>query len=208
MPNANTAVRMMIGGVPVQPFSMATLPPLGNPNPQLADALKQLSAAKYGRPKAQVEADIFKRLTTQTPAMPTLPAGFGNQPPPRSGSWDMPKSTNPSISPTLKPKAPGTGASFLDEWLAKRKDTAQPITRPSMSSQTAPASARVPDSKLTTEPAPATITPIMKNTDLPSNEHNSTPGQGEFKINRDNNAQATQDHTVHIDKDGNLSFEQ
>ncbi|HET7827553.1 MAG TPA: ATP-binding protein, partial [Candidatus Saccharimonadales bacterium] len=47
LPNYNTAVRMMIGGVPVQPFSMATLPPLGNPNPQLADALKQLSAAKY-----------------------------------------------------------------------------------------------------------------------------------------------------------------
>jgi hypothetical protein len=33
LPNYNTAVRMMIGGVPVQPFSMAILPPLGNPKP-------------------------------------------------------------------------------------------------------------------------------------------------------------------------------
>src|SRR3982751_4971269 len=65
LPNYNTAVRMMIGGGPVQPFSMAPLPPLGNPNQHLADALKQLSAAKYGKPKAQVEAEIFKRLETQ-----------------------------------------------------------------------------------------------------------------------------------------------
>ena len=57
LPNANTAVRMMIGGVPVQPFSMATLPPLGHPNQQLSDALKQLSWAKYGRPKAEVEKE-------------------------------------------------------------------------------------------------------------------------------------------------------
>jgi hypothetical protein len=62
LPNHNTAVRMMIGGVPVQPFSMATLPPLGSPNPQLADALKQLSAAKYGRPKATVASRPRLRL--------------------------------------------------------------------------------------------------------------------------------------------------
>src|SRR3990172_1008090 len=72
LPNYNTAVRMMIGGVPVQPFSMATLPPLGEPNKQLSDALKQLSAAKYGRPKATVESEIFKRLETK-PRQPSLP---------------------------------------------------------------------------------------------------------------------------------------
>jgi hypothetical protein len=42
LPNANTVVRMMISGVPMQPFSMATLPPLGSPNNQLMEALKQL----------------------------------------------------------------------------------------------------------------------------------------------------------------------
>src|SRR6185369_3313133 len=51
VPNYNTVVRTLIGGVPTQLFSMATLPPLGKPNEQLATALKQLSAAKYGRPK-------------------------------------------------------------------------------------------------------------------------------------------------------------
>jgi len=37
-------------------------PPLGHPNPQLADALKRLSAAKFGKPRNEVEREIFKRL--------------------------------------------------------------------------------------------------------------------------------------------------
>src|SRR6185369_4605312 len=70
VPNYNTVVRTLIGGVPTQPFSMATLPPLGTPNEQLASALKQLSAAKYGRPKALVEKEIFERLATNAPPAP------------------------------------------------------------------------------------------------------------------------------------------
>src|SRR6185369_6056126 len=46
VPNYNAIVRTLINGVPTQPFSMATLSPLGTPNPQLATALKQLSSAK------------------------------------------------------------------------------------------------------------------------------------------------------------------
>src|SRR5206468_9915132 len=65
VPNYNTIVRTLIGGVPTQPFSMNTLPGLGTPNPRLAEALKQLSAAKYGRPKAAIEKDIFARMATK-----------------------------------------------------------------------------------------------------------------------------------------------
>ena len=82
MPNYNAAVRMLINGVPTQPFSMATLPPLGNPNQKLASALKQLSAAKYGRPKAQVEKEIFERLATIAEPPATAPmGGVGGRPP-------------------------------------------------------------------------------------------------------------------------------
>ncbi len=38
VPNYNSIVRTLVNGVPTQSFSMATLPPLGNPNPGLADA--------------------------------------------------------------------------------------------------------------------------------------------------------------------------
>jgi hypothetical protein len=79
IPNHNTVVRTLIGGVPTNPFSMSTIPPLGSPNYQLAEALKQLSAAKYGRPKAKVEAEIFKRLATAEPEKPVAaPNRFGS----------------------------------------------------------------------------------------------------------------------------------
>lgn len=123
IPNHNTIIRTLIGGVPTQPFSMATLPPLGQPNEQLADALKQLSAAKYGRPKALVEKDIFERLATlpDTPAAarPLAPNGFGSAQPAAFGQPPRPPMAG----------AAGGTASFLDEWLNKRKSSG-PLLRP------------------------------------------------------------------------------
>jgi len=116
LPNYNTVTQMLIGGVPTQPFSMATIPPLGKPNAQLAVALKQLSAAKFGRPKATVESEIFARLATKEDARP---AGLGPSP---YGQPPAPYGTRPG-SPPSRPNipAPASGSSFLDEWLAKRQ---------------------------------------------------------------------------------------
>lgn len=122
VPNYNTIMRTLIGGVPTQPFSMTTLPPLGNPNPKLADALKQLSAAKYGRPRAAVEKEIFERMATKPDTRPAFgpPASpFASSPLTTAGQPALagsPASTGsrPAPGPT------GTG-SFLDEWLAKRQ---------------------------------------------------------------------------------------
>jgi len=135
MPNYNAGVRMLINGVPTQPFSMATLPPLGNPNYKLADALKQLSAAKYGRPKAQVEKEIFDRLATKPEPVPPRP--MGGQSPYAPGGFGASAQQQPmapygpvqaqNYAPA--PKAPGTG-SFLDEWMTKRQDTQRPLLRP------------------------------------------------------------------------------
>lgn len=106
LPMANAIVRTLVGGVPTQPFSMADLPMLTHSNKQLADALKQLSAAKYGRPKAQVEADIFARLKTEEKPK----TSFGN----------MNSGDNFGGAPGGTPKM--NKSSFFDEWLAKRKD--------------------------------------------------------------------------------------
>lgn len=108
LPMANMIARTLIGGVPTQPFSMMGLPILGNSNKQLAQALKQLSAAKYGRPKSIVEAEIFKRLTTEKPDKPPM---FGGP----SNLSDLSRSSNGSVN------VMGSQASFLDEWLAKRR---------------------------------------------------------------------------------------
>lgn len=114
VPNYNTIVRTLVDGVPTQPFSMATLPPLGAPNPKLSVALKQLSAVKYGRPRQQVDREITERMKTLTPPAPPAgawPANATRPAPSMSGTGAM---ANPSAVGGSKP-------SFLDEWLNKRK---------------------------------------------------------------------------------------
>src|SRR3989344_9542717 len=58
VPNYNTIVRTLIGGVPTQPFSMATLPPLGNPSKELLLDLKKFFLAQIvGRARGEVEKE-------------------------------------------------------------------------------------------------------------------------------------------------------
>jgi hypothetical protein len=115
VPNHNTIVRTLIGGIPTQPFSMATLPPLGTPRPRLATALKQLSSAKYGRPRSVVESEIIKRMATQG----GLPA---------SGAASTARSNTRLAASTAQPLKPAaSGSSFLDEWLSKRQGFQAPV---------------------------------------------------------------------------------
>jgi len=130
IPNHNTVVRTLIGGVPTNAFSMSTIPPLGSPNYQLAEALKQLSAAKYGRPRAKVEAEIFERLATKTPppapTQPSAPRRFGSNPfgpaPNSAPAFNppQPQFAPPAQQPTSA-SAPAQQGSFLDQWLSKRQ---------------------------------------------------------------------------------------
>lgn len=101
LPNYQSIATVMINGVPSAPFSMSLLAPMNQKNPQLADAMKRLSATKYGISRAVIEKEIFARLDSPKP--PAIPSAA-----PR------PQSTMPGA-----PK-PG-GGSFLDEWLAKRQ---------------------------------------------------------------------------------------
>ena len=87
---------------------------MGQENSQLRDALVRLSSAKYGRPRAVVEKEIFERLgraNTKTQA------------------------TSP------KPTALRENKSFLDEWLSKRKQIggAQPVPTQKASGALSPA---------------------------------------------------------------------
>ncbi len=185
LPNYNTVVRMMIGGVPVQPFSMATLPQLGQPNAQLGGALKQLSAAKYGKPKATVDAEINQRLSVG-PTRPALTSAGG------AGNFGSTFGTH-STPPPLKP--PTAGGSFLDEWLAKRKSTAPPglAARPPQAQQQQQAPRpKAPQDDGLAKPVHAPSAP------------SSARKSGEFKIDSDEDLEL---HTVHIDKDGNLEIE-
>lgn len=134
VPNWNAIVRTLINGVPTQPFSLAALPPLGNPNPQLADALKQLTAAKFGRPKATVSAEITERLAVKEVAKQAFGSGnpFGGAPVSRPTASGQ----RPSTKSATLPQPAATG-SFLDNWLAKRKSP-NPQTVPVTQAQQKP----------------------------------------------------------------------
>lgn len=107
MPNYQSVTSVMINNVPSAPFSMSFVPPMGQSNPQLADALKRLSASKYAKPRAVVEKEIFTRLAPpKAPEKPKIPGGMPNR--------SMGQMNGPAASKS-------SGSSFLDEWLVKRQ---------------------------------------------------------------------------------------
>ena len=101
LPNFQSITSVMINNVPSAPFSMNWIPAMGTMNRQLNDALIRLSSAKYGKPRAVVEKEIFERLGRGKAQAPAVAPG---------GSFS--KDTGP---------AKAGGSSFLDEWLAKRQ---------------------------------------------------------------------------------------
>jgi hypothetical protein len=105
LPNYQSIASVMINNVPSAPFSMSFLPPIGQSNLELNDALKRLSAAKYGKPRAAVEKEIFQRLGR---------AQNGQQ-------IRTPAQATPSLKKEMSGGASGAGSSFLDEWLTKRQ---------------------------------------------------------------------------------------
>ncbi len=233
IPNYNMVVRMMIGGVPVQPFSMAALPPLGDPNPQLADALKQLSAAKYGRPKAQVESEIFKRLETKalprtssspfdslgagSPFGPAggLPPAFAQTSADRPGGFPPPSSMPPSYArasegrpPTASPSS-GPGSRSLGGGGSSFLDEWLAKRKANIVQPTVRPSAKPPQAP----PKPAAPKPAAASQPAgpppkleAAVDKNQAANMGEFKIDRDIDPAQHQSQVVHIDKDGNLTF--
>ena len=131
MPNYQSVTSVMINNVPSAPFSMTFVPPMGQTNPQLNDALKRLSAAKYGRPRAVVEKEIFDRLGAAEKAKKDRLERMRSMQQGKVGGG-----TPGTGTPTSKP-----GSSFLDEWLTKRQQLGgQAPSKPS-SAATPPAGA-------------------------------------------------------------------
>jgi len=61
--NYNAYVSMLVNGQPTKPFNIKTLPPEKG-NPDIVDNLKELSYVKYGRDRAEVEAEIMARYAS------------------------------------------------------------------------------------------------------------------------------------------------
>lgn len=61
--NYNAYINMLVNGQPVKPFNLKTLAPEKG-NTEIVDSLKELSYVKYGRDRAEVEAEIMARYTS------------------------------------------------------------------------------------------------------------------------------------------------
>ena len=114
LPNYQTVTSVLINGVPSAAFSMSLPLPIPKPNIQLQDALKKLSSAKYGKPRAQVEKEIFARLGAGDLAKKLKLDGL------KKAQQDQINRTPQNQSSSGVPM-PSNGPSFLDEWLAKRQ---------------------------------------------------------------------------------------
>lgn len=134
LPNFESVVVAQIKGVPSAPFSMSFIPPLGHPNPQLAVALKRLSAAKYGKPRAEAEKEIFTRL--------------------RAGDIARDERRK-ALTDTKKPGS-ASGSSFLDDWLAKRQQIASTpkVPKPPVVAPVTPAPSVAPKVSPAAQPVP------------------------------------------------------
>jgi len=71
VPNYHAFVRMLADGVPMKPFSVATMPPPASDPSQVA-YMKQRSLERYGRPRAEVEAEISARYVKEPTSLPPL----------------------------------------------------------------------------------------------------------------------------------------
>lgn len=160
LPNYQSIANVMINNVPSAPFSMNWLPPLGgaHSNPQLADALKKLSAAKHGRPRAQVEHEIFTRL----------------------GSANKTAAPATRMSGGTQKSAPAGGSnSFLDEWLEKRKQLSEK-QKTTQDNKPLLSSTQTKKPPVATRPAPVQQQPPQEKT--PSNS------QGDLSVSRQDSA--------------------
>jgi len=149
LPNYQAIASVMINSVPSAPFSMSLLPPMGEANEQLQNTLKAYSAATYGRPRAEVEAEISARLavgpavsqpvvvsTASSPAAPKNPILPGN---------------TPTVSPAVEAATKEYQKSFMDGWMEKKKEIVAPAL---ISPQAAPVMAAEEAPRTPTQPLP------------------------------------------------------
>jgi len=192
LPNFQTIASVMINNVPSAAFTMSLIPPLGQSNPELRDALKKLSAAKYGRPRAQVEREIFARLGAGDSARKEKLEALKQAQQQRMAALQSSGNAHaagspPSSAPTQNPGAPKAagGSSFLDEWLAKRQHI-----------QTAPVGK---PAQQTPDPAFGPTVPQQAPAPQPKQEHPKHDSSEPHKLHiRDAEKNTDHDHGVSI----------
>jgi hypothetical protein len=72
IPNFNAYMRVLANGIPTIPFSVVAPRPI-EPDPERVLQLKEMSFARYGRPRHEIEAEIAQRYQKPTPPISAPP---------------------------------------------------------------------------------------------------------------------------------------
>ena len=107
LPNYQTITTVMINNTPSSPFSMNLLPPVGDSSEAVRDAIKRLSAARFGQSRAMIDVEIAKRLSV------------GSQ---KSNQTTPGLTSEPSNSQLTNASSIDQEDNFLDGWLKKRRE--------------------------------------------------------------------------------------
>lgn len=139
MPNHRAAMRIISGGSVLTPFSIKMLPKIGQTDAKLQAAVKELSRAKYGRPKPQVEKDIYASLVINVPTTASSTSSklaadelTANQPAPNQSAKSLVTSPpgQPASNPSTSTAPPVVATSQNND----------PAVQPATSSAVTPAS--------------------------------------------------------------------
>ena len=105
-PNYHAVATVMMYGMPSTPFTM-TWPVLGKENPEVLKSLKTYSAAKYGRPRAEVSREIDRRLAASN----------------KGGVEDKTKTAETETKRVYKvPGKEEREENFLEAWMRKKSE--------------------------------------------------------------------------------------
>ncbi len=115
IPNHEAVTTVLMFGLPTSPFTIKLLPPLGEESQELMQRMREYALSRFGRPRAEVEAEIDKRLAaTEEPKPAPKPA-----PKPETHEDATTADKPVAAKPEPKPAAPAK-KNFLDAWLEKK----------------------------------------------------------------------------------------
>jgi len=131
-PNFNWIATVMMFDTPTSPFTLKSLPPMGEGSEELMKRMRAYALSKHGRPRAEVEAEIDARLAAtesdnkraEAKAAPS-PVGAGAIPAAGAPMAGMPGGIGGGAPMTNAPtdglqKPASKKKNFLDSWLEKK----------------------------------------------------------------------------------------
>ena len=116
-PNFCAIATVMMFDMPTSPFTISLLPPMGDSSDELMTRMKAYALSKYGRPRAEVEAEIDERLAATDEKSKAKLATETTTTAGATGAATAMGVTGAANDqkPVAKPKK-----NFLDSWLEKK----------------------------------------------------------------------------------------